>query len=215
MLRPINQYPPGEIDALLVEARRTSRLPFKRLAQRSGVRKIPSADEYAERATQLIAESRAVLARHPSRRPPATQKSPIPIPEALLDEMIALQSGRILGRKFGHNAHQLAQHLGVTVQHDVPLATLQDATRPSTTILGRIWKLPYPIVQLADTLGGYNLNRVLAHELGHYLGFSQERLCDVFAKEFQRISDDEMPGGKWRPIQGELLERARRAAQCF
>jgi hypothetical protein len=66
---------------------------------------------------------------------------------------------------------------------------------------------------LATGLSAYEDRRVLAHELAHHLGIDGEADADLFAKRFMAVADDEMPGGKWRAMQDELLARARLAAQ--
>jgi hypothetical protein len=103
--------------------------------------------------------------------------------------------------------------LGIAVEHVEP-ASLQNRARPKTNITGRAWLHPgQPLVQLATGLSAYEDRRVLAHELAHCAGIEGEQDCDSFAKAFMQVADDEMPGGKWRAIQAEQLERARQAAR--
>jgi hypothetical protein len=145
-------------------------------------------------AARLIAETKATLAAHPSR-PPARAKRTLPITQDQFDRTFAEQAGRVLGKRFAHEAHRLADELGIQVHHRVPSRNMQRPARPDTEIVGRIWKLDRPVVQLSDNLAGYELQRVLAHECAHHLGVDDEGLCDVFATNFLR--DDAWPA--WRP----------------
>jgi hypothetical protein len=174
-------------------------------------------DELAERADQLIQESREALRRHPAARPPGrsaqTRKREQASMSYCLADLRATQQGRLLGRQFGHDSFALARWLGLAVER-VPLSQLQRADRPRTTILARLWRLPGqpPFVQLADELDGRQALTSLAHEAGHFLGLPDERLCDQFAAAFMKVEDDELPGGRWGKWRCEAEERARRDA---
>jgi hypothetical protein len=131
----------------------------------------------------------------------------------LLMDLRSTTEGQRLGRKWQHDAFALASSLGVAVQY-VPLAELQNPRRPSIEIRGRLLNFAgVPIVQLADTLRGRERLYALAHEIGHFLDFPDERLCNQFADAFLKIADDETPAGRWGRWQRQGSERLREEAR--
>jgi len=143
---------------------------------------------------------------------PAPRRAEPEVSNALA-ELKAATDGQRLGRQFQHNGFALAQHLRLPVEF-VPIGELQNASRPSTTILGRLVKLPgqAALIQLADNLDGRQMHETLAHECGHALGILDERHADEFAKAFLKVHDDERPGHRWATWQRQAVERERRRA---
>jgi len=214
-----NEELEARVEALIAQTQRIARNhPPRRAARPAAPPWSATADEQAARANTLIAEVHRTLAsdrrrrdgRQAARRP---QETPEYYAYCLAD-LRSTRDGRRLGKQFSHNPFALARRLGVTLEH-VPLRVLQNSSRPTITILGRLARFPgHPLVQLADGLAGRELQKVLAHELAHLLdsGFD-ERLADQFADEFLKVADDEIRGYQWRQIQRQQLETARRRSR--
>ncbi|GAG17935.1 unnamed protein product, partial [marine sediment metagenome] len=171
-------------------------------------------EEQAERLRRAGYHVTIVPSNSPPRqsapRAPARQDSAKSYAYALAD-LKASVDGRRLGRQFAHDACVLARHLGITVQY-VPLAQLQHGDRPLITITGGLWRIPGqpPVAQLADTLDGREAAMILAHEIGHFLDFPDERLCDQFAAAFLRPDDSDTPAARWKAMDDECIRHARR-----
>ena len=172
----------------------------------------------------LTQEERAAWGREMLRRAgwavsspprPSTPASPAGLdsPESiayLLADLRSTSEGQKLGESFFHNPYRFAASLGVGIEC-VPIGQLQNADRPKIEIRGRLWRLPgqRPFVQLADTLREPEASRVLAHELGHFLDFPSEKLCDQFADAFLKVDDREVRDVQWYQQRRGLLARAR------
>jgi hypothetical protein len=152
-------------------------------------------DEFARRAEELCAQTQAILQAERSRREEQEAEKQRREEDGwryVLQDLRSTNEGRRLGREYNHDSFWLARALGVTVQY-LSIDRLQDPSRPSETKGGRLLKLPgRPIAQLADCLKGFELHRMLAHEIGHHLGFPDERLCDQFADNFLKMTDEEL-----------------------
>lgn len=172
-------------------------------------------EQRAEAGRRALRRSGYYVPSSPSapRRPQAAPRRSASEDKAVaycLADLRASADGCRLGRQFAHDPYALARSLGVAVEH-VPVAQLQRPGRPLITITGGLWRIPGqpPVVQLAHELDGREADRVLAHEIGHFLNLPGEKLCDQFAAAFLKVDDDELPGHAWRQIQAELLRRAR------
>jgi len=128
----------------------------------------------------------------------------------LLADLRTTSEGQKLGESFFHNPYRLAASLGVGIEC-VPIDQLQNSTRPQIEIRGRLWRLPgqRPFVQLADTLREPEASRVLAHELGHFLDFPGEKLCDQFADAFLKVDDKEAHDVQWYQQRRGFFARER------
>ena len=157
------------------------------------VRHTPTADELSDLADRLIAEARIAL-RIPfkgqrSRRAAAANVSNTtsrigPDPVAL-----AFCMGDVLGLKFMHDPFKLADELGIRV---LPRVAAEDMTTdPEVVILGRAVAVGDGFIQLADGLGPYQEAAVLAHEVGHILGFANEDHASIFASAYVELHDEE------------------------
>jgi hypothetical protein len=175
-----------------------------------------NATAIAERADALIAETEATLEADRRRRDQREAKERTREEAAwryIVEDLRATNEGRRLGRKWQHDPLALASSLGVAVQY-VPLAELQNPRRPSIEIRGRLLNFAGgAIVQLADTLRGRERLWVLAHEIGHFLGFPDEKLCTQFGNAFLKVAADETSAGRWAELQRQGSERLREEAR--
>jgi len=100
----------------------------------------------------------------------------------------ALIAGQRLGREYQHDATALARKLGVYVRC-IPRQDLQNPDRPNTEILGRHWNVgSHDFIEVAGDLSPYMENRVVAHELGHHLGFRTESEAQTFGIAYSSAS---------------------------
>jgi hypothetical protein len=129
-------------------------------------------------------------------------------------ELRAASEGARLGRLHGHDPHRLAKAIGATVAY-ATMAEIQDAARPDFQRWGYSHKLLHSIVVATDR-PQWDVDATLAHEIAHLLnldaagGFTGERHCDLFARAFLHLNDDELPGYAHIKLQKEATERERR-----
>jgi len=178
-------------------------------ARAAWVRGPTDVDAIARETETLLAEFRRLSQRGP-RGPTATRTPARRQISSLRAETWASIKGPELGRKYAHDPFVAARALGFTIEC-VPLTALQNARRPETTILGRL--LPGKIIQIADTLRGYEAYRTVAHELGHgVLGADADEIdCNNFGRYFMHVADEETAAGRWAAWQRAQLDKVRRA----
>jgi hypothetical protein len=208
----MSSYTDAEIEGLLRQTRGILNRGWYEIREQTKT----DNDERRRRTEELCAETQRILERDRTRREQRRMENRAREEEAeayLLADLKSSSEGERLGRQFGHDPYRLAQHLGVAIQ-DVDLAELQNPRRPSIEIWGRLLNFAgSPIVQLADMLRGRDRLWVLAHELGHFLNFPDDRLCNQFADSFMKVADDETPAGRWGQWQRQGSERLREQAR--
>lgn len=155
------------------------------------------------------------IAPSPSPRPsaPRPPRAGLDSPEVIArlhEDLRSSLDGTRLGRRWQHNPFSFAASLGLAIEYR-PLAELQNPSRPTITILGRLVKIPGQprYIQLADSLGGQQTHATLAHEIAHALGIQNERCADQFGMAFMTVHDDETAAGRWRILDRECVRRAR------
>lgn len=106
--------------------------------------------------------------------------------DALREEVRAHVEGAALGAQHRGNPWRAAAAMGIEVRR-VPIASLQDAD-DARFVLGRIWRVNPPVVEIGAELRSGDAETTLRHELGHAVGFRDEALADVFGKAFQEAA---------------------------